>query len=107
VQLGALTPGRIECFRNTRKKKGADEPLSAKSAQQMPAILQSSFAMKEGYVRRNIAQLADLPEVVPTKSRHSRQRRSPRCSAPSAAPAWSLSTYLCWAPACGRASVSA
>ena len=69
VQLGALTPGRIERFLNTRKKKGSDEPLSAKSAQQMRAILQSllSFAMKEGYIRRNVAQLADAPEVVPTK----------------------------------------
>jgi hypothetical protein len=41
AQLGALTPSRIERFLNTRKKKALDEPLSAKSAQQMRAIMQS------------------------------------------------------------------
>jgi site-specific recombinase XerD len=81
VHLGNLTPGRMERFLSSSKQKGSDEPLSAKSAQQIRAILQSmlSFAIKEGYVRRNVAQLADAPEVIPTKISPFTPQQSPHC----------------------------
>ena len=69
VLVAKLTPGMVERFLAGSKNKTTGQDLSAKSQQQVRAILQSalSFAVKEGYVRRNVAQMADVAEVIPTK----------------------------------------